>query len=50
MTSDKDAGQLSTYAYAVERAGFTREGVRRRLLRHDGPRVDATPFSRLADE
>ena len=34
----------------LERAGFTREGVRRRLLRHDGRRVDATLFSRLADE
>ena len=34
----------------LERAGFTREGVRRRLLRYDGKRVDATLFSRLADE
>ena len=34
----------------LERAGFTREGVRRRLLRHAGRRVDATLFSRLADE
>jgi RimJ/RimL family protein N-acetyltransferase len=34
----------------LERAGFTREGVRRRLLRHDGERVDATAFSLLADE
>lgn len=34
----------------VERAGFTREGIRRRLLRHDGGRVDATLFSLLADE
>ena len=34
----------------LERAGFTREGVRRRLLRHDGKRVDATGFSLLADE
>ena len=34
----------------LERAGFTREGVRRRLLRHDGERIDATAFSLLADE
>jgi RimJ/RimL family protein N-acetyltransferase len=34
----------------LERAGFTREGVKRRLLRHDGERVDATAFSLLADE
>jgi RimJ/RimL family protein N-acetyltransferase len=34
----------------LERAGFTREGVRRRLLRHDGERVDATAFSLLAGE
>jgi len=34
----------------LERAGFTREGVKRRLLRHDGGRVDATAFSLLADE
>jgi len=34
----------------LERAGFTREGVARRLLRHDGERVDATAFSLLADE
>lgn len=34
----------------LERAGFTREGVERRLLRHDGKRVDATAFSLLADE
>jgi RimJ/RimL family protein N-acetyltransferase len=34
----------------LERAGFTREGVRRRLLRHGGERVDATAFSLLADE
>jgi RimJ/RimL family protein N-acetyltransferase len=34
----------------LERAGFTREGVRRRLLLHAGCRVDATLFSRLADE
>ena len=34
----------------LERAGFTREGVKRRLLRHEGGRVDATAFSLLADE
>ena len=34
----------------LERAGFTREGIKRRLLRHDGERVDATGFSLLADE
>jgi [ribosomal protein S5]-alanine N-acetyltransferase len=34
----------------LERAGFTREGVKRRLLRHHGERVDATAFSLLADE
>jgi RimJ/RimL family protein N-acetyltransferase len=34
----------------LERAGFTREGVKRRYLRHDGDRVDATLFSLLADE
>jgi RimJ/RimL family protein N-acetyltransferase len=34
----------------LERAGFTREGVKRRLLRHGGERVDATVFSLLADE
>jgi RimJ/RimL family protein N-acetyltransferase len=34
----------------LERAGFTREGVKRRYLRHDGERVDATVFSLLADE
>jgi RimJ/RimL family protein N-acetyltransferase len=34
----------------LERAGFTREGVKRRLLRHGGVRVDATAFSLLADE
>jgi RimJ/RimL family protein N-acetyltransferase len=33
----------------LERAGFTREGVRRRYLRHEGGRVDATLFSLLAD-
>jgi RimJ/RimL family protein N-acetyltransferase len=34
----------------LERAGFTREGVKRRYLRHHGERVDATLFSRLADD
>jgi RimJ/RimL family protein N-acetyltransferase len=34
----------------LERAGFTREGVKRRLLRHGGERVDATTFSLLAGE
>lgn len=34
----------------LERAGFTREGIKRRYLRHGGERVDATLFSLLADE
>jgi ribosomal-protein-alanine N-acetyltransferase len=34
----------------LERAGFTREGIKRRFLRHGGGRVDATLFSRLADD
>ena len=34
----------------LERAGFTREGVKRRFLRHGGERVDATLFALLADE
>lgn len=34
----------------LKRAGFTHEGVKRRFLRHGGGRVDATLFSRLADE
>jgi RimJ/RimL family protein N-acetyltransferase len=34
----------------LERAGFTREGVRRRLLSHGGRRVDASLFSRLVGE
>jgi RimJ/RimL family protein N-acetyltransferase len=34
----------------LERAGFTREGKKRRYLRHGGERVDATVFSLLADE
>lgn len=32
----------------LERLGFAREGVKRRLLRHEGERVDATLFSLLA--
>ena len=34
----------------LERAGFTREGVKRRYLRHGRARVDATMYSLLADE
>jgi RimJ/RimL family protein N-acetyltransferase len=34
----------------LDRAGFTREGVRRGVLRHEGRRVDATLFSKLVDE
>ena len=34
----------------LERAGFTREGIRRGLLRHEGEQVDATAFSLLAGE
>jgi RimJ/RimL family protein N-acetyltransferase len=34
----------------LERAGFTREGVKRRLLRHGDGRVDATLFSLLPGE
>ena len=34
----------------LERAGFSREGIKRRLLCHEGERVDATAFSLLADE
>ena len=34
----------------LERAGFRHEGIKRRFLRHGGGRVDATLFSRLADE
>jgi ribosomal-protein-serine acetyltransferase len=34
----------------LERAGFIREGIKRRFLRHGGGRVDATLFSRLADD
>jgi RimJ/RimL family protein N-acetyltransferase len=34
----------------LERLGFQREGVRRRFLRHEGRRVDATLFSLLADD
>jgi RimJ/RimL family protein N-acetyltransferase len=34
----------------LERLGFEREGVKRRYLRHDGERVDATLFSLLAPD
>ena len=34
----------------LERAGFTREGVKRRLLRHGDGRADATLFSLLPGE
>ena len=34
----------------LERLGFRREGVRRKFLRHEGRRVDATLFSLLADD
>jgi RimJ/RimL family protein N-acetyltransferase len=34
----------------LERAGFEREGVKRRLLRHGGARVDATLFAVIAPE
>jgi RimJ/RimL family protein N-acetyltransferase len=34
----------------VERAGFTREGVLRSLLRHNGKRVDAAIYSLLPGE
>jgi [ribosomal protein S5]-alanine N-acetyltransferase len=33
----------------LERLGFEREGVKRRLLRHEGRRVDATLFSLLSE-
>jgi RimJ/RimL family protein N-acetyltransferase len=32
----------------LERAGFEREGVKRKLLRHGGARVDATLFANVA--
>jgi RimJ/RimL family protein N-acetyltransferase len=32
----------------LERAGFEREGVKRKLLRHGGTRVDATLFAHVA--
>ena len=32
----------------LERAGFEREGVKRKLLRHGGARVDATLFAHVA--
>jgi ribosomal-protein-serine acetyltransferase len=34
----------------LERAGFEREGVKRRLLRHGGVRVDATLFAVVAPD
>ena len=34
----------------LERVGFEREGVKRRYLRHEGVRVDATLFALLADD
>jgi RimJ/RimL family protein N-acetyltransferase len=34
----------------LERVGFTREGTRRGVLRHEGRRVDATLFSKLVGE
>ena len=34
----------------LERAGFEREGVKRRLLRYGGARVDATLFALVADD
>ena len=34
----------------LTRLGFVREGVKRRHLRHEGARVDATLFSLLADD
>jgi RimJ/RimL family protein N-acetyltransferase len=34
----------------LERLGFEREGVRRRFLRHDGVRVDATLYALLAGD
>jgi RimJ/RimL family protein N-acetyltransferase len=34
----------------LERVGFHREGIRRKLLRHGGERVDATLFALVADE
>ena len=34
----------------LERCGFTREGVRRRYLRHGDKRVDATLFALLSDD
>lgn len=34
----------------LERLGFEREGVKRKLLRHEGQRVDATLFSLLAPD
>ena len=36
--------------HVLERAGFRREGIRRKLLQHENRRVDATLFSRLVDD
>jgi len=38
----------TTSERVLERAGFEREGVKRRLLRHGGQRVDATLFAHVA--
>jgi RimJ/RimL family protein N-acetyltransferase len=34
----------------LERVGFAREGVKRKYLRHEGRRVDATLFALVADD
>jgi RimJ/RimL family protein N-acetyltransferase len=34
----------------LERLGFEREGIKRKLLRHDNRRVDATLFARVAPD
>jgi RimJ/RimL family protein N-acetyltransferase len=36
--------------HMLERSGFVREGIKRRCLRYEGSRVDATLFSRLKDD
>jgi RimJ/RimL family protein N-acetyltransferase len=36
--------------HVLERSGFVREGIKRRCLRYEGSRVDATLFSRLKDD
>jgi RimJ/RimL family protein N-acetyltransferase len=33
----------------LERVGFEREGIKRKLLRHEGVRVDATLFALVAE-